>query len=295
MRESDIHADQDRSKIQAMFDGDPPYNPATLRSMGQAYRANLNFGEAAADLENALAAYTDLVTGVEKLVEVKTSFGDESERGVWGGIIGEEFHKILLEWDQFHFNFQLLSHYFVSQGLGVTFFENDKDWRWRVCGIGEFLLPRGTPATEERVDFAVAKRSYLAHELYSYISNPKAAKEAGWNVEEVRKALAESNRGQRPTDQTWEELEVEFKNNDLYYSYARAKKSGSTTIMPGSLTAPSATTSGCATGPTRISFTKRSAASRTRLKPSRFLPSVLAMARTTPSGVWGTRFSRISR
>lgn len=224
LRESDVHADQDRSKIQAMFDGDPPYNPATLRSMGQAYRANLNFGEAAADLENALAAYTDLVTGVEKLVDVKTSFGDESERAVWGGIIGEEYHKLLLEWDQFHFNFQLLSHYFISQGLGVTFFENDKDWRWRVCGIGEFLMPRGTPATEERIDFAVAKRSYLAHELYAYIANPKAAKEAGWNVEEVRKALSESNRGQRPGDQTWEELEVEFKNNDLFYSYAKAQE-----------------------------------------------------------------------
>lgn len=224
LRESDRHADQDRSKIQAMFDGDPPYNPATLRSMGQAYRANLNFGEAAADLENALAAYTDLVTGVEKVAEVKTSFGDESERGVWGGIIGEEYHKLLMEWDQFHFNFQLLAHFFVSQGLGVTFFENDKDWRWRVCGIGEFLIPRGTPATEERIDFAVAKRSYLAHELYAYIANPKAAREAGWNVEEVRKALSESNRGQRPSDQSWEELEVEFKNNDLFYSYARTQE-----------------------------------------------------------------------
>jgi hypothetical protein len=107
LRESDAHADQDRSKVQAMFDGDPPYNPSTLRSMGQAYRANLNFGEAAADLENALAAYTDLVNGVEKLVEVKTTFGDESERQNWAGAISEEFHKTLVEWDQFHFNFQL--------------------------------------------------------------------------------------------------------------------------------------------------------------------------------------------
>jgi len=222
LRESDAHADQDRSKVQAMFDGDPPYNPNTLRSMGQAYRANLNFGEAAADLENALAAYTDLVNGVEKLVEVKTTFGDESERQNWAGAISEEFHKTLVEWDQFHFNFQLLAHHFISQGLGVTFFENDKDWRWRVCGIGDFLIPRGTQATEDRIEFAVARRVYLAHELYNFIKNPKAAKEAGWNVEEVRKALATIHKGNRPADQGWEELEKEFKNNDLFYSYARA-------------------------------------------------------------------------
>ena len=96
MRQADDASSLDRVKIQSMLDGEPPYSPNQLKALGQGYRANLNFGEASAALETALSAYSDLVNSVDKLVSVKTSFGDPSQRLEWENIISEEFHRTVL-------------------------------------------------------------------------------------------------------------------------------------------------------------------------------------------------------
>ena len=59
IRNADDASSIDRQKIQSMLDGEPPYSPQQLKSLGQGYRANLNFGESAAALETALSAYSD--------------------------------------------------------------------------------------------------------------------------------------------------------------------------------------------------------------------------------------------
>ena len=222
---ADEQSAKDRTRIMDMFDGAAPYDPVVLRRMGQAYRANLNFGEAAADLEKSLSAYNDLVTSVDRLVNVQTKFGDESQREEYGAIISEEFHRILTkDWPSFYFRQQLLSYYFIAQGLAVAFFEDERNWQWNVCPIGDFLIPRGTPATEDKVEIACVRRIYLTHELYKYIENEKAAKDAGWNVDAVKQAIRDATTTLPVDSYNWEEIQRELKNNDLYFAHVRSRE-----------------------------------------------------------------------
>lgn len=223
MRNADDSSAIDRQKVQAMLDGEPPYNPNQLKALGQGYRANLNFGEAAAALETSLAAYSDLVNSVDKLALVKTSEGDPSQRAEWESIIAEEFHRTLVDWDEFYYKQQLLAHQFVAYGVGVTFFEDNRNWQWNVCGLKDFRVPRGTPACDSKVEIATIERHYLVGELYRFIENPKIAKELGWNVEETRKAILLATETNKATGRDWENLQAELKNNDLVYSLARSK------------------------------------------------------------------------
>jgi len=219
---ADEQGARDRARIMDMFDGAAPYDPIALRRLGQSYRANLNFGEAGADLEKALTSYNDLVTSVDRLINVRTRFGDESQREEYAAIIAEEFTRLLTkDWSSFYFKQQLLSYYFVSQGLGVAYFEDERNWQWTVCPIGDFFIPRGTPATEDKVEFAAIRRVYLVHELYQYIENPKIAEQAGWNVDAVRNAIRNATTT-FPTDGlNWEELQRQLKANDLYFAHVR--------------------------------------------------------------------------
>lgn len=215
----------DRSRVMEMLDGAPPYDPIVLKRLGQAYRANLNFGEAASDLEQALAAYNDLVTSVDRLVSVKTRFGDESQREEYASIIAEEFHRLICkDWPSFYFKQQLLSYFFVAQGLAVAFFEDERNWQWNVCPIGDFLIPRGTPSTEDKVEIACVRRIYLTHELFKYIENEKAAKEAGWNVDAVKQAIKDATTTMPQDGFNWEELQRELKCNDLYFAHVRSRE-----------------------------------------------------------------------
>jgi len=214
----------DRQKIQSMLDGEPPYSPQQLKSLGQGYRANLNFGESAAALETALSAYSDLVNSVDRLASVKTSEGDPAQRVEWENIIAEEFHRTITDWDEFFYKQQMLAHQFVSQGVGVAYFEDNHNWKWSVCGLKDFKVPRGTPACDTKVEVATIERHYLVGELYQFIENPKIATELGWNVEETRKAiLLSTDNGTSSNSRDWERLQEELKNNDLMYSHARSK------------------------------------------------------------------------
>ena len=207
-----------------MLDGEPPYSPQQLKSLGQGYRANLNFGESAAALETALSAYSDLVNSVDRLASVKTSEGDPAQRVEWENIIAEEFHRTITDWDEFFYKQQMLAHQFVSQGVGVAYFEDNRSWKWSVCGLKDFKVPRGTPACDTKVEVATIERHYLVGELYQFIENPKIATELGWNVEETRRAiLLSTDNGTSSNSRDWERLQEELKNNDLMYSHARSK------------------------------------------------------------------------
>ena len=222
---ADEQGSRDRARIMDMFDGAAPYDPVVLRRLGQSYRANLNFGEAAADLEKALTSYNDLVTSVDRLVNVKTRFGDESQREEYASIIAEEFTRLVTkDWSSFYFKQQLLSYYFVAQGLGIAYFEDERNWQWTVCPIGDFFIPRGTPATEDKVEIACIRRIFLVHELFQYIENPKIAEQAGWNVDAVRKAIRDASSTFPSDGLNWEELQRQMKANDLYFAHVRAKE-----------------------------------------------------------------------
>ena len=224
IRNADDASSIDRQKIQSMLDGEPPYSPQQLKSLGQGYRANLNFGESAAALETALSAYSDLVNSVDRLASVKTSEGDPAQRVEWESIIAEEFHRTITDWDEFFYKQQMLAHQFVSQGVGVAYFEDNRSWKWSVCGLKDFKVPRGTPACDTKVEVATIERHYLVGELYQFIENPKIATELGWNVEETRRAiLLSTDNGTSSNSRDWERLQEELKNNDLMYSHARSK------------------------------------------------------------------------
>jgi hypothetical protein len=224
IKKSDEGSSRNRALIDGMFNGHPPFNANDLIEMGQADRTNLDFGDAAAIKEQALAGYYDLTSSVDKLARVQTSHGTAEQAAEWSEIISEEFHHTLREWREFEFNHQRLSDYFVSHGVGITFFEDEVDWRYRVAGLSEFRIPRATRANESEIEVATADREYRADELYAFIRDPDVAAELGWDVKTTRAAIQRAcYANQMMTLADWEKLEVELKNNDLLYGQAKSK------------------------------------------------------------------------
>jgi hypothetical protein len=213
---------RNRAEIQAMLDGVPPYDEGELEATGQSDRANVNFGEGEALLESALAGYVDLLNSVEKLMTFRTDFGDRSQRYEWEQIMSEEMTRMLRNWPRYTSQFLLLAHHFVGHGVGVVYFDDESDWRWKVCGLGDFLIPNRTFACEDDIEVAVCRRMYQVHQLYAFIDDEDLAEQAGWNVGEVRKAiLGAVNSGAHAQSITdWEELRAQLKNNDLTVGYA---------------------------------------------------------------------------
>lgn len=214
---ADEKANVNRSRIQAMFDGAPPYDPAVLKSTNQGSRCNLNFGEAGRFLDVAASGYVDLIDSVDNLVQVETTLGEPGQRMQNDGIIAEELTRTIRSWPEFYGTYLRLVNQALMHGVGVTYFEDEYNFRFRSCGLSDYLIPRQTQASEHSVEVACARRAYMVHELYSFIENEEVAAKNGWNVEEVRRVIktaTSQNSARQFTD--WEDVQRELKNNDLY-------------------------------------------------------------------------------
>lgn len=222
LRDGDRISAVNRARVQAMFDGTPPYSDSALRESGQSFRTNLNFGEGEKFLEQALSAYVDLINSVELIARVHTNHGTEQEQIEWDRIISEEYSFQLRKWDRFHFEFLNLCHHFVGHGVGVNFFEDDKSWQHRSTGLGDILIPRQTKSSTEAVEVACAVREMDITELYRYVKDEEKAAAMGWNVKEVKKSIRNAYAPTSDTDD-WEKLQAELKNNDLQCGAKSAK------------------------------------------------------------------------
>lgn len=221
---ADFRSSQNRAAVQAMFDGAPPYNEATLRNEGQGYLSNFSSGSAKQALDGAMAAYVDMLFSVEHLMRIRTNHGSEEERAEWEGIISEEWTRMMREWPLFKFNFLNLCNFFIQHGIGLAYFPDDKNWQYRTSGLGDFYVPRMTITAEDELEVACCSRDYLPHQLNAMISGEHV--DPCWNKEEVQKAinnalLNRSYAGSGPDTVNLqpELIQAELKNNDLCLSY----------------------------------------------------------------------------
>lgn len=220
LHKADEKSAVNRARVDAMFDGAAPYNTSSLVTSGQQLKTNLNFGDAQRLLDVALSAYVDLYSSLERLVEVRGTQGEASEIKPAEEIVAGELTHLIRGWPEFHSAYLRLCTTFIKHGVGVTYFDTPDDWRFRVGGFTDILIPRQTSANEEHIDVAVGRRQYLLHELYAYIKNPEAAKKVGWDVDEVKRVIAKNastkGRGGRSNTFEYEELQSEMKNNDIH-------------------------------------------------------------------------------
>lgn len=223
LRRADEKSSINRAQQDAMFDGAAPYSQDKLAASGQGLKTNLNFGEAQRLLDISLSAYVDLYSSLESLIEVKAPpAADSATSGASEQIVGEELTHMLRGWPEFHSSYLRLCTQFIKHGVGIAYFDSPEDWRFRVGGFSDILIPRQTPASENAIDIAVGRREYHLHELFHFIKNPEAARKIGWNVDEVRRVIKQNARsvGRRFSGSTtytdFESLEAELKNNDLF-------------------------------------------------------------------------------
>lgn len=205
-----------RARTQAMCDGEPPYNQLALNSTGQGSRANANFLEGRARINKINNGYLDIITSVKHLMTLSVEWGEPAERFEINRIIAEELTRTIRRWPQWIFNFTNIVDKFNTHGIGVAYWPNTRSFRFSSCGFGDFLIPRQTPASEDAIIIATARKDMTVTELYDMVSNPESAAKMGWNVEAVhaaiRRATTKSDQGNA---YEFERTQQEVKSGDL--------------------------------------------------------------------------------
>ena len=203
-----------RSRYQEMLDGRPPIPPDVLKKKGLGGATNVNWNLAQQAQEEAEAPYNEILDSVDIFCSLPTTHGEPNERLEWEPIMAEEFTRCMRKWPRFNSLHQLNVHLFVAEGLSFKFFEDERDWRWKVKGQQHLKFPRATMADVNEIDVMCCKVATEPHVLYRIISSPGAEK-AGWNVEIAKKALVEATKIEGQVGDDFQQWEAQWKNNDV--------------------------------------------------------------------------------
>lgn len=205
-----------RTRVQAAKDGQAPFNHAQLVATGQGGNANANFLLLQERVNAANATFIDMVTSVKQLVTISCEYGEPSERHRLNRLLATEVTRTIRRWTSFTPRFQHLVDLFNTHGVGVAYFADAKDFRFKTSGLGEFLIPRDVPATEDAIPYAVARWEPTITELFGYIRDDERARKAGWDPDAVRETISRAvTASSQGNIEMIERLQMEIKNNDL--------------------------------------------------------------------------------
>lgn len=207
-----------RVRIQGCKDGEAPFNAAALIAAGQGSRCNANFLMMEDRISRANKGLHDIVTSPKILMTTEMNGGEIAERADKLRIITTELTRTIRKWPGFIPTFMRLVDIFDTHGVSFAYFPDTEDFRFEAAGLGNFLLPRGTEASDERIPYAIARKDMSVTDLYDMISDEQVATDLGWNVQAVKNAIVKTVSTQVATGEVgdWEQLQQQIKSNDVF-------------------------------------------------------------------------------
>jgi len=218
----DLQRAAKRATVQGQLDGNPPYNPAELKRLGQSHRTNLNTREAKGNHNTRRSTYYDLMMEVPCLLDISVR-EDNPSMTDWGMVIAEEASRVIKEWPEFLYNIMLHEDQMILFGIGPIMFPDKIDWRFKAFEMGAVMVPNDSKACTGSLKACVFTHEYDVTELFEHVTDDRTAehaKESGWNPAAIKAAIIGSAiQGSQKTLSTWEDVQKCIKNSDLSSGY----------------------------------------------------------------------------
>lgn len=227
---SDQAAAYDRAMVDGLNEGTfSPQSQGDLRSEGQGNSANVNFLGAMGREDTALAAYNNLSSQTEFLINCQIDAAPPETKAEKAQIFAEEFTYLnRFCWPDFVPNMLYLAKFFIRHGVTFAFKDNEWDWRYKVSRIGNFQVQRREGCSVDDVELAVQRTFYSPSDVYDWIRNAKAAEAVGWNVSATKEAIKNATvplyTGVNNSGADWEQWERDAKNNSMLWTQGKAKQ-----------------------------------------------------------------------
>lgn len=217
-----------RARIRGLVDGNPPYDPAELKRMGQGWRTNFNVREAEAIIDTNSSALWEMqhdtfIAARFRAIDPTNSYSAETGLD-YGDIIAQEYTRVLRDWDEWQVYTDLTIHDAMEAGMGVMLWGDSSGILPKWYNISNLVFPKNASCNISDLDFFFVRDEVPVHRLFRVVENEKAATEEGWNVTAVKEYLVQlfgfgSNPGRTNYEDEyrmsgWEAIQQMIKNND---------------------------------------------------------------------------------
>lgn len=181
------------AQVQNQLDGAPPFSSKELLELGQSWRCNVNFRDAASTLDQVLISYWRLLHDTTNLASVQYLTPDDPNSEKWEQTFQQNFNRFIDDWGPDYVrNYLLFSQNHVSLGVGVAFWNDRFSARWEAVRVGEIEVPTRSKASVEKLTLFGVRQEVEVDFLWDLVrtSESKAtATKRGWNPEAIEEML----------------------------------------------------------------------------------------------------------
>jgi hypothetical protein len=185
IRQADFTRGRDRSRIDNLFNGFPPYSKAEVQENRTA--VNVNFLEAARLSHDARSQFSNAFLKPGIFFTCRTDYGNKYKRQLYGAKVTRKINRFLkrstdyMECNRSQFALDVL------HGIGPAAWRDQDFWCPDAQAIADIGIPARTLLTMRNLPFFYVYRSLTHPELYRMTHGPKV--DPGWNMPLVKRAL----------------------------------------------------------------------------------------------------------
>lgn len=192
-----------RARIDALFNGAPPYSTAEVEENG--INVNVNFLEATRLGHDSRMQFMQGFVKPGKYFTAQTDYGPKHKRQRFSEIVNRHANLTIKKSPRY---FEVLRGQFaqlVLHGVSPAVWENSYRWCPRVMNIEDALVPSGTLVGFENLPHVIFYRSFTGMELQRLTCGP--LRDPGWNMPYVKRLLEwVDSEGTRLMNTNWPEV-----------------------------------------------------------------------------------------
>lgn len=228
LRKNSIGRREVWAKVQSQLDGASPFKNDDLVKLGQGWRCNTNFRDAASTLEQVLISYYRLVHDTTNLAAV-TFHEDGPNVKKWEELFQENYNRFVEDWGaDYVMQYLLMSQNHVGFGAGLGHWATSESPRWISIKAGDIEVPERSASSVEKLEFVYVRQEMTLAELYDRVRDEETASKStavGWCVDAVNELLVRclkdgTTRAINYTDVI--EVQEMLRNNSLFLSSQHA-------------------------------------------------------------------------
>lgn len=185
LKAADWERSRNRSRINDLFNGLPPYPPEVAEENN--IKVNVNFLETTQLAQDGRRQFYNAMMKAGNYFMVTLDSGPVHKRSQWSRIITREINKRMKRHLPYMESLRSRFANVVLHGIGPVMWHGKEKWCPDALGIEDVLIPGRTLVSFENMSFFGVFRPYTAEQINKMTSGPKV--DPGWNRPLVNKAL----------------------------------------------------------------------------------------------------------
>jgi hypothetical protein len=227
LKEGDKRRSNRRALIQALIDGEPPYDEEEMAACGRGDDANINFRGAEGRVAAATTPYYELDFGVPTAISLNLEYGDgklaKEKLSEWAATISQRITDLLWAWSGYKLKKRMSHYQMVVYGHGPIIWPKKRGWHFEAKRDDSVWVADNADCDLDHLEEMAIPGHFNPVELWKLVDN--APDDSGWDKKMVKQAIrkAAPKTFKDTYHNAWSQYEASLRRGDTLWNNKAAR------------------------------------------------------------------------